>query len=166
MVIDLPLMDGTGFGVFMYGTYEIVKTNATSGKIVFTQYDSEWDEFMDPVEYPYSELSENSVKISAESVTGTADALSFAAVATPYEIVFEGQGDGPSGAVEDGDYWFFNNGKVMAPLAEGATSGVLPAENVINLPKMAPKIRVDFCCKYSIMIRRRIACITHFLNST
>ncbi len=131
MVVALPLMDGTGFGAYMYGMYEVEKTDAASGKVIFTQYDSEWDEFMDPIEFPYSGLSESVVYISAEPLLGDPTPLPFAAVAEPYEIEFEGgnQGDGPSGPIADGAYWFTNNGKVMAPLAEGATSGYLPAED-------------------------------------
>ena len=140
MIVALPLMDGSGFGSFMMGKYEIQKADATSGKVLFYQYDYEFDEFMDPIEFPYSNLSESVVYISAESLLGDPTPLPFAAVAQPYEIVFEGQGDGPSGAIENGDYWFFNNGKVMAPLAEGAASGVLPAENVVNGASTAKNI--------------------------
>jgi hypothetical protein len=132
MIIAIPLMDGSGFGSYMMGTYEIQKADATSGKVLFSQYDYEFDEFMDPIEFPYSNLSESVVYISAEALLGDSTPLPFAAVAQPYEIVFVGQSDGPSGAVEDGDYWFFNNGKVMAPLAEGATSGLLPAEDATS----------------------------------
>jgi hypothetical protein len=90
---------------------------------------------------PYSDLSATSVKIISEGVFGVTDPISFTAVENPYEIVIEGgNGDGPSGAIENGDYWFFNNGKVMAPLAEGAASGVLPAENVVNGASTAKNI--------------------------
>ena len=133
MVVAVPLNDGSGFGAYMYGAYEIVKTDATSGKVVFTQYDPEWDEFMDPVDYPYSELSENLVMIGAEPLTGDPTPLPFVAVEEPYEIVFEEVGGAdPVGPIENGQYWFFNGTKVMAPLAEGTTTGTLPAGNVIN----------------------------------
>ena len=133
MVIAVPLNDGSGFGAYMYGPYEVEKTDATSGKIIFTQYDPEWDEFMDPVEYPYSELSENLVMIGAEPLTGDPTPLPFVAVEEPYEIVFEEIGGAdPVGPIENGQYWFFNGTKVMAPLAEGTTTGTLPAGNVIN----------------------------------
>ena len=133
MVVAIPLMDGSGFGAYMYGPYEVEKTDATSGKIIFTQYDPEWDEFMDPVEYPYSELSENLVMIGAEPLTGDPTPLPFVAVEEPYEIVFEEIGGAdPVGPIENGQYWFFNGTKVMAPLAEGTTTGALPAGNVIN----------------------------------
>ena len=134
MVVAVPLMDGSGFGAYMYGPYEIEKTDATSGKIIFTQYDPEWDEFMDPVEYPYSELSENVVYISAESIVGDPTPLPFVALDEPFEIQFEeiGGGADPVGPIENGQYWFFNGTKVMAPLAEGETTGLLPAGNVID----------------------------------
>ena len=134
MVVAIPLMDGSGFGAYMYGPYEIEKTDATSGKIIFTQYDPEWDEFLDPVEYPYSELSENVVYISAESIVGDPTPLPFVALDEPFEIQFEeiGGGADPVGPIENGQYWFFNGTKVMAPLAEGETTGLLPAGNVID----------------------------------
>ena len=115
MVVAVPLNDGSGFGAYMYGAYEIVKTDATSGKVVFTQYDPEWDEFMDPVDYPYSELSENLVMIGAEPLTGDPTPLPFVAVEEPYEIVFEEVGGAdPVGPIENGQYWFFNGTKVRA----------------------------------------------------
>lgn len=134
MIIAVPLADGSGFGAYMYGPYEIEQTDATSGKIIFTQFDPEWYEFMDPVEYPYSELSESVVYISMENVFGDADPFLFLAVEEPYEIQFEeiGGGADPVGPIEDGQYWFFNDTKVMAPLAEGETAGLLPAGNVID----------------------------------
>ena len=134
MVIAFPAIDGSGFACYMYGAYEIEKADAKSGNIIFTQYDPEWDEFMDPVAYPYSELSESVVRISMENVFGDADPFLFVAVEEPYEIMFDnlGGGDGPSGAIENGEYWFFNGEKVMAPLAEDVTTGTLPAGNVIN----------------------------------
>ena len=133
MVVAVPLNDGSGFGAYMYGAYEIVKTDATSGKVVFTQYDPEWDEFMAPVDYPYSELSENLVMIGAEPLTGDPTPLPFVALEEPFEIVFEEVGGAdPVGPIENGQYWFFNGTKVMAPLAEGETTGLLPAGNVID----------------------------------
>lgn len=133
MVIALPSMDGSGFACFMYGLYEIEKTDAKSGNIVFTQYDAEWDEFMEPVSFPYSELSEELVYVSAEALLGDPTPLPFTAVAEPYEIIFDNMGgETPEGAIPDGEYWFFNGEKVMAPLAEGVTSGALPAGKVID----------------------------------
>lgn len=132
MVIAIPLNDGSGFGAYMYGTYEIEKANNTSGKIVFTQYDPEWDEWMEPVDYAYSDLSDELVMINAEPITGYPDALPFVAVAEPYEIIFESAGGDPVGPIENGQYWFFNGTKVMAPLAEGETTGTFPAGNVID----------------------------------
>ena len=126
MVIAIPLMDGSGFGAYMYGTYEIEKANNTSGKIVFTQYDPEWDEWMEPVDYAYSGLSDELVMINAEPITGYPDALPFVAVAEPYEIIFESTGGGqPAGEIEDGVYWFIEptNQKVMTPLGETQTYG-------------------------------------------
>ena len=131
--VGTPSMDGTGFGLYMAGLYEIVPADATSGVIKFTQYDWEWEEFADPVEIPYSELTETTVKVVFEGVFGTTDPISFTLVENPYEIAPpQTGGDGPSGAIENGEYWFFNGDKVMAPLAEGETTGVLPAGNVID----------------------------------
>ena len=134
MVVAVPLTDGSGFGAYMYGAYEVEMTDATSGKIIFTQYDPEWDEFMEPVEYPYSELSEELVMIGAEPLTGDPTPLPFVALDEPFEIQFDeiGGGADPVGPIENGQYWFFNGTKVMAPLAEGETTGMLPAGNVID----------------------------------
>ena len=133
MVIALPTMDESGFGCYMYGAYEIEKADAKSGKIIFTQYDPEWDEFMDPVEYPYSELAEDVVYLAMANVPGAEMPSPYNAVSEPYEIIFDNLGgEEPSGAIENGEYWFFNGEKVMAPLAEGVTTGTLPAGNVIS----------------------------------
>ncbi len=133
MCVAIPAMDGTAFELYMAGLYEIVPTDATSGVVAFTSYDWESNEFGDPVEIPYSDLDATSVKAVCESVSGVTDPITFMVVENPYEIVFGGgNGDGPSGPAENGQYWFFNSGKVMAPLAEDATSGVLPAEDVVN----------------------------------
>ena len=141
MCVAFPMMDGSGFGLYMAGLYEIVPTDATSGVVVYTSYDWEWDEFGDPVEIPYSDLSATSVKIISEGVFGVTDPISFTAVENPYEIVIEGgNGGSPSGPVEDGEYWLFNSGKVMAPLAEGTMSGALPAEDAVDGASTAKNI--------------------------
>lgn len=141
MCVAFPMMDGSGFGLYMAGLYEIVPTDATSGVVVYTSYDWEWDEFGDPVEMPYSDLSATSVKIISEGVFGVTDPISFTVVENPYEIVIEGgNGGSPSGPVEDGEYWLFNSGKVMAPLAEGTMSGALPAEDAVDGASTAKNI--------------------------
>ena len=134
LVVALPTMDGTGFGLFMTGTYEVVPTDATSGKIVFTQYDYEWDEFLDPMDIAYSALTENSVSISADFVFGVADAVPFTAVAEPYDIITDGMGGDPSGEIENGEYWFIEptNQKVMTPLGETQTYGRPASADAVN----------------------------------
>lgn len=141
MVIALPTMDESGFACYMYGTYEIEKADAKSGKIIFTQYDPEWDEFLDPVEYPYSELAEDVVYLAMPNVPDADMPSPYNAVSEPYEIIFDNLGgEDPSGAIENGDYWFFNGDKVMAPMAEDATSGVMPANDLINGASTAKNI--------------------------
>ena len=141
MCVAIPLMDGSGFGLYMAGLYEIVPADATSGVVVYTSYDWEWDEFGDPVEIPYSDLNATSVKAVCEAVFGVTDPITLTVVENPYEIVIDGgNGGGPSGPVEDGDYWFFNSGKVMAPLAEGTMSGALPAEDAVDGASTAKNI--------------------------
>ena len=134
LVVALPTMDGTGFGLFMTGTYEVVPTDATSGKIVFTQYDYEWDEFLDPMDIAYSALTENSVSISAEFVFGVADAIPFTAVAEPYDIITDGMGGDPSGEIENGEYWFIEptNQKVMTVLGETQSYGRPASADAVN----------------------------------
>ena len=130
LAIGLPTMDGTGFGLHMAGSYEIVPTDGTSGVVTFTQYDWEFEEFLDPVEIPYSELTATTVKAVSVGLFGTTEPVSFTLVENPYEIAPpQTGGDGPSGAIENGKYWFFNGEKVMAPLAEGVTTGTLPADD-------------------------------------
>ena len=141
MCVAIPLMDGSGFGLYMAGLYEIVPADATSGVVVYTSYDWEWDEFGDPVEIPYSDLNATSVKAVCEAVFGVTDPITLTVVENPYEIVIDGgNGGGPSGPVEDGGYWFFNSGKVMAPLAEGTMSGALPAEDAVDGASTAKNI--------------------------
>jgi DNA/RNA endonuclease YhcR with UshA esterase domain len=135
LVVALPTMDGSAFGLYMTGSYEVVPADATSGKIVFTQYDYEWDEFMAPVEIAYSALSENSVNISAESVFGVADAVPCTAVAEPFDIITEGTGgDQPSGEIENGEYWFIEptTQKVMTALGETQNYGRPASADAVN----------------------------------
>ena len=132
LTVALPNMEETAFALYMAGLYEVVPADATSGVVVFTQYDWEWDEFDDPVEIPYSELTATTVKAVSEGVFGTTEPISFTLVENPYEIAPPQTGGEPSGAIENGEYWFFNGDKVMTPLAEGETTGVLPAGNVID----------------------------------
>lgn len=135
LVVALPTMDGSAFGLYMTGSYEVVPADATSGKIVFIQYDYEWDEFMAPVEIAYSALSENSVNISAESVFGVADAVPCTAVAEPFDIITEGTGgDQPSGEIENGEYWFIEptTQKVMTALGETQTYGRPASADAVN----------------------------------
>ena len=133
MVIALELVDGSGFGAFMYGTYEIEKTDATSGKVIFTQYDPEWDEWMEPVDYPYSDLTETSVNVVAVPLVGDTTPITFTAVDEPYDITFEAAGE-PSGEIEDGEYWFIEptTQKVMTPLGETQTYGRPAADDAIG----------------------------------
>lgn len=140
LAIALPTMDGTGFGLHMAGIYEIQKTDATSGVVSVLQYDWENDETYGEFEMPYSELAEASVKMACETVFGISDPVAFTAVENPYEIQVGGSGDGPDGSIPNGDYWFTNGGKVMAPMAEGATSGVMPANDLINGASTAKNI--------------------------
>jgi len=133
-------MDGTGFGLHMAGIYEIQKTDATSGVVSVLQYDWENDETYGEFEMPYSELAEASVKMACETVFGISDPVAFTAVENPYEIQVGGSGDGPDGSIPNGDYWFTNGGKVMAPMAEDATSGVMPANDLINGASTAKNI--------------------------
>ena len=130
--IALPTMDETGFALHMVGFYEIEATDKSSGVILFTQYDWEWDEIGEEFEIQYSELTANSVKVVCENVFGVAEAITLARVDSPYEILPPGGGESPEGPIANGGYWFVNSGKAMAPMAEDATSGMLPAKDLIN----------------------------------
>lgn len=132
LTIALPSMDGTEYFVHMVGLYEIAPVSETSGVVTFYQYDWEWDEILDPIDIQYSDLGEASVNIICENVFGVSDPVAFDLVNYPYEISLPGGGDGPDGAIPDGEYWFFNGNKVMAPSAEGEVSGFLPAEDGVD----------------------------------
>ena len=131
--IALPTMDESGFALHMVGFYEIEATDKSSGVISFTQYDWEWDEVGEEFEIQYSELTANSVKVVCENVFGVADPITLTRVENPYEIQLPGGGgESPEGPIADGGYWFTNSGKVMAPMAEDVTSGMFPANDLIN----------------------------------
>ena len=88
MVIAAPMEDGSGFAPMMYGTYEIRKETATSGKVIFNQYDEASGEYLAALEFPYSDLSESVVYISAEPLLGDPTPMPFVALDQPYEIMF------------------------------------------------------------------------------
>lgn len=132
LTIALPSMDGTEYYVHMVGFYEIAPVSETSGVVTFYQYDWEWDEILEPIDIQYSDLGEASVNIICENVFGVSDPVAFDLVNYPYEISLPGGGAGPQGAIPDGEYWFFNGNKVMAPSAEGEVSGFLPAEDGVD----------------------------------
>ena len=126
-------MDESGFALHMVGFYEIEATDKSSGVILFTQYDWEWDEMGEEFEIQYSELTANSVKVVCENVFGVAEPVAFTRMEYPCEILPPGGGgESPEGPIADGGYWFTNSGKVMAPMAEDATSGMFPAKDLIN----------------------------------
>ena len=118
LCIAMPLMDGTGFGLYMAGLYEVERQDNKSGTVSFTQYDWEWDEYLDECEFQYSDLTATSVRLVCEMVFGVSDPIAFTRMDEPYEIVVDGEDD-PVGTIENGDYWFLNGTKVMAPLPEG-----------------------------------------------
>lgn len=132
LTIALPSMDGTEYFVHMVGLYEIAPVSETSGVVTFYQYDWEWDELGEVFEFTYSDLGEESVNIICENVFGVSDPVAFDLVNYPYEISLPGGGAGPQGEIPDGEYWFFNGNKVMAPSAEGEVSGFLPAEDGVD----------------------------------
>ena len=130
--VALPTMDETGFGLHMVGFYEIEAYDNASGVIYFMQYDWEWDEMGEEFEIAYSGLTPTSVNIVCESIFGVADPVAFTVVDEPYDIIPPTGGESPAGPIADGGYWLVNSGKVMAPLAEDAASGMFPAEDLIN----------------------------------
>ncbi|MBR1959427.1 MAG: hypothetical protein IKA34_02525 [Bacteroidales bacterium] len=95
-------------------------------------YDWEYDEMTEEHEFVYSDLTASTVKLVCETVFGVSDPVTLTKVETPYEIEIEGGGEDPEGAVPNGEYWFLNGDKVMAPLAEGEASGIMPAAAAVN----------------------------------
>lgn len=130
LVVALPLMDNSGYGLYMSGTYEVTATDATSGTISFVQYDADFDEFLPAVEIAYSNHTARSVDFVCESLFGTSSPVTLTLVETPYDIELDTAG--PAGPIEDGEYWLMNGTKVMAPLAEDATSGTLAVSEAVN----------------------------------
>ncbi len=141
LTIAKPTMDGSAYSVYMVGFYEIEATDKSVGTIYFTPYDWEWDEMGEEMNFIYANLTSSSVKIMADQVFGTLLPYDFTLVEYPYEILPpDGGGESPEGSIANGDYWFTNGGKVMAPMAEGATSGVMPANDLINGASTAKNI--------------------------
>ena len=134
LAIALPTMDYSGFALHMVGSYEIVKTDNTSGTIAFEAYDWEYDEFYEGFNISYSELGETTVKISCENIFGYSDFYEASLVENPYDIEFDNGEDGPEGAIPNGKYWFMipDLNKVMTPLAEDETSGFLAVEDAAD----------------------------------
>lgn len=144
--IAMPLMDGTGYGLHMTGFYEIEAQDKSSGVILYTGYDWEWDEMMDDSEFEYFELTATTVKLVCEDVFGVSDAITLTKVEYPYDIELpggEGGGDDPQGPVANGWYRLYNSGKVMAPLAVGVTSGNAPASSAVNADENKFKFTYD-----------------------
>lgn len=144
--IAMPLMDGTGYGLHMTGFYEIEAQDKSSGVILYTGYDWEWDEMMDDSEFEYFELTAATVKLVCEDVFGVSDAITLTKVEYPYDIELpggEGGGDDPQGPVANGWYRLYNSGKVMAPLAVGVTSGNAPASSAVNADENKFKFTYD-----------------------
>lgn len=129
MIVAAPDMDGTSYVPHMLGTFEVVKTDGTSGKILFTQYDPDFDEFYPEEEYEYANLNETTVDVIAAAFGGT---VSLTLADKEYEIMLGG--GNPQGAIQDGAYWFIEpvNQKVMMPLDETYTYGRPKAADAIN----------------------------------
>ncbi len=133
LTIAKPTMDYSAFSVYMVGFYEIEPTDKSIGTIYFTQYDWEWDEMGEEMSFIYANLTSSSVKIMADQIFGSIMPYDFILVEDYIEILPpDGGGESPEGPIADGGYWFTNSGKVMAPMAEDATSGVFPAKDLIN----------------------------------
>ena len=113
---------------YMVGLYELDEEACT---ITFTQYDIEWDEFMEPVVYTYANLTENSFDLTAEALGGT---ISLALAEEYLEISFGGGENEPAGAIENGEYWFIEptSQKVMTVLGETQNYGHPASADAIN----------------------------------
>lgn len=134
LVIALPLMDNSGYGMYMYGIYVVTVTDGTSGVITFVQYDPEWDEFLPEVEIAYSNLTATTVDLASMSLFGADTPVAFTLVENPYDIELDAGGDGAQGEIEDGVYWFIEptNNKVMSVLDESSSYGRPSAVDAID----------------------------------
>ena len=113
---------------YMVGLYELDEEACT---ITFTQYDIEWDEFMEPVVYTYANLTENSFDLTADALGGT---ISLALAEEYLEISLGGGENEPAGPIENGEYWFIEptNQKVMTVLGETQNYGRPASADAIN----------------------------------
>lgn len=130
----IAVQDGDKYVPYMMGEYYVAKTDATSGTVIFVEYDTDLGDYLDPVEFPYSSLSETSVEITVDALGGKAV---FAAADKAYEIDMNAGGsddDGPEGTVVNGKYWFIEpqNQKVMTALDESLTYGNPAAADALD----------------------------------
>ena len=86
LTIAKPTMDYSAFSVYMVGFYEIEPTDKSIGTIYFTQYDWEWDEMGEEMNFIYANLTSSSVKIMADQVFGTLLPYDFTLVEYPNSL--------------------------------------------------------------------------------
>ena len=107
LAYDMAALDPEYAGIYfpyMIGTYEITKTDGTSGVVTFTDID-----YGETINIPYSNATENSVHFESEALLE--ENVDCTLATTKIEISMES-----AEYLEDGEYWIIADGKVATPL--------------------------------------------------
>ncbi len=137
MLVALPAETGTGYELYMAGTYVATPTDETSGTILFTPMDLETEQFDTPVSLPYSGLTATSVNVTSADLFEVETPVAFTKVEEYIDIAVPGEGGGgdvTENSIENGVYWIANLDakKAAAPLAEDKTYGYLPSDDMVE----------------------------------
>ena len=107
LAYDMAAVDPEYAGIYfpyMIGTYEITKTDGTSGVVTFTDID-----YGETINIPYSNATENSVHFESEALLE--ENVDCTLAPSKIEISMES-----AEYLEDGEYWIIADGKVATPL--------------------------------------------------
>ena len=107
LAYDMAVLDPEYAGIYypyMIGTYEITKTDGTSGVVTFTDID-----YGETINIPYSNATENSVHFESEALLE--ENVDCTLATSKIEISMES-----AEYLPDGEYWIIADGKVATPL--------------------------------------------------
>ena len=107
LAYDMAALDPEYAGIYypyMIGTYEITKTDGTSGVVTFTDID-----YGETINIPYSNATENSVHFESEALLE--ENVDCTLATSKIEISMES-----TEYLPDGEYWIIADGKVATPL--------------------------------------------------
>ena len=121
LAYDMAAIDPSYAGIYfpyMIGTYEITKTDGTSGVVTFTDID-----YGETINIPYSNATENSVHFESEALLE--ENVDCTLATSKIEISMES-----AEYLADGEYWIIANDKVATPLT--SNYGYLQVANAID----------------------------------